>query len=297
MTRVFQALTALQWAIDPAWLPLLSALAQRNTSAPEVEAAQGWVERDFEAVAGPGAQRLAGGSQRAFVVDGVALLPITGPIFPRANMMTEMSGATSLSILQADYRAALEAKDVGAIMLLMDTPGGAVSGINAFHDQVAAGTKRKYTAAHVMGSAASAGYWIASAASEITLERTGIVGSIGVVAAVPKQVEPDADGYIAVEIVSSNAPMKRPDPTTEEGAATVRTMLDAIESEFIADVARGRKTTTAKVKSDFKQGGVEMGAAAVALGMADRVASQGQALWALRQRVSNQRKIETLKRS
>jgi ClpP class serine protease len=295
MTRIFQALTALHWAIDPAWLPLLSSLAQRNASAPEVQAAEGWVKRDYEAMAGPGAQRLAGAS-RAYVVDGVAILPITGPIFPRANLMTEMSGATSITMLQNDHRAAMESKDVGAILMLMDTPGGAVSGVNSFADQVAAGARKKPTSAHVLGSAASAGYWIASAASEISLERTGIVGSIGVVAAVPKQVEPDGDGYIDVEIVSSNAPNKRPDPTSEDGAATIRAMLDAIETEFIADVARGRKVSVAKVKSDYGRGGVEMGAKAVALGMADKVQSQEQALGALRKIVANQRRLEALKR-
>lgn len=295
MTRVFQALTAMQWAIDPAWLPLISALAQRNASAPEVEAAVGWVKRDYEAMAGPGAQRLAGAA-RAYIVDGVAILPITGPIFPRANMMTEMSGATSITMLQNDFRAAMESKEVGAIMLLMDTPGGAVSGVNSFADQVAAGAKKKMIHAHVMGSAASAGYWIVSSASEISLERTGMVGSIGVVSAVPKQVEPDAEGYIEVEIVSSNAPNKRPDPTSEEGAATIRSMLDAIEAEFIADVARGRKTTATKVKSGFKKGGVALGAEAVSLGMADRVQSQDQALAGLRKIVANQRRLEALKR-
>jgi ClpP class serine protease len=295
MTRIFQALTALHWAIDPAWLPLLSSLAQRNASAPEVQASEGWVKRDYEAMAGPGAQRL-GGASRAYVVDGVAILPITGPIFPRANLMTEMSGATSITMLQNDHRAAMESKDVGAILMLMDTPGGAVSGVNSFADQVAAGARKKPTSAHVLGSAASAGYWIASAASEISLERTGIVGSIGVVAAVPKQVEPDGDGYIDVEIVSSNAPNKRPDPTSEDGAATIRAMLDAIETEFIADVARGRKVSVAKVKSDYGRGGVEMGAKAVALGMADKVQSQEQALGALRKIVANQRRLEALKR-
>ena len=115
-------------------------------------------------MAGPGARRLAGTS-RAFLVDGVAILPITGPIFPRANMMTEYSGATSINTLTDDYRKALDSSDVGAILLLVDSPGGAVSGINAFADIVAAGAKKKYTTAFVAGAAASAAYWIASAAS------------------------------------------------------------------------------------------------------------------------------------
>jgi ClpP class serine protease len=294
MSRVFQALTAEPWAIDPSWLPLLSALAQRNHAAPEVQAAQDWQKRDFDLMAGPGAQRLPG-AQRAYMIDGVAVIPVTGPIFPRANMMTEQSGATSIAMLQNDFRAALTNAEVGAIMLVVDSPGGQVSGISAFADMVASGAKLKPTIAHVSGSAASAAYWIASATGEMTMERTAIVGSIGVVAAVPKQVEPDSDGYVAIEIVSSNAPNKRPDPTTEDGAGEIRSTLDAIESTFIADVARGRKTTADNVIANFGGGGVKVGNAAVKAGMADKVQSYDATLNGLRRVVANQRRLQALK--
>lgn len=294
MSRAFEALAAEPWAIIPAELHKLAAIAQRHPVGGGEQGEPEYQKRDYALMAGPGAQRLAG-AHRAFVVDGVAVLPITGPIFPRANMMTEMSGATSVTMLQNDLRAALDNKDVGAVMLLVDSPGGAVSGINAMADAVAAGMKKKPIVAHVSGTAASAAYWIASQASELVVDKTGIVGSIGVVAALPKQVEPDRDGYVDIEIVSSNAPNKRPDPMTEEGVSEVRALLDSIEAQFIADVARGRKTTAAKVKSDFRQGGVEMGDKAVALGMADRVQSQDATLNGLRRVVSNQRRIDALK--
>lgn len=294
MSRVFQALTAEPWAIDPSWLPLLAALAQGNRGAPEVQALKDWQERDYQLLAGPGAQRLAG-AQRAYVIDSVAILPITGPIFPRANMMTEQSGATSITMLHNDYRAALGNDEIGAIMPLIDSPGGQVSGVNGFVDLVAAGAKIKPTIAHVTGTAASAAYWIASAAGEITMERAALVGSIGVASVLPKQVAPDSEGYLDIEIVSSNAPNKRPDPTTEDGLAEVRATLDAIESLFIADVARGRKTTADNVIANFGQGGVKVGAAAVKAGMADKVQSQDATLSALRRMVANQRRLAALK--
>jgi ClpP class serine protease len=210
-------------------------------------------------------------------------------------MMTEQSGATSIAMLQNDFRAALTNAEVGAIMLVVDSPGGHVSGISAFADMVASGAKLKPTIAHVSGSAASAAYWIASAAGEMTMERTAIVGSIGVVAAVQKQVEPDSDGYVAIEIVSSNAPNKRPDPTTEDGAGEIRSTLDAIESTFIADVARGRKTTADNVIANFGGGGVKVGNAAVKAGMADKVQSYDATLNGLRRVVANQRRLQALK--
>lgn len=299
MSRVFKALTAEPWAIIPSELQKIAAIAQRHQM-PDVSAKsmREYVkreERDYELMAGPGAQKLAG-SSRTFLVDGVAVMPITGPIFPRANMMTEMSGATSVTMLQGDLRAALGNPDVGAIIALIDSPGGAVSGINAFADQFAAAAKQKPTVAYVAGTAASAAYWIASSAGEIVMDRTAIVGSIGVVVGVPVQVAPDGNGELWLEIVSSNAPNKRPDATSEEGMAEIVSTLDAIEKLFIADVAKGRKTTAAKVISDFGAGGVKVGADGVSAGMADRVASYETTLNTLRKQVANQRKLAALKR-
>ena len=183
--RVLRVLLSENWAIDPGWLPMLAAIAQRNISAPELEAAREWVKRDHLAMAGGGAQKLAG-AYRGFVVNGIGVLPITGPIFPRANLLTEMSGATSLAMLQNDHRIMLASKDVRAIMLLIDSPGDAVSGVADFASRVAIGNQRKPTRAYVAGAAASAGYWIASAASKVSIDRTATLGSIGVVAAVPE---------------------------------------------------------------------------------------------------------------
>lgn len=296
--RVFNALTAEPWAIVPAELQKMAAIVMRHQvphAAADEKGEPGYLKRDYELMAGPGAQRLAGTS-RTFLIDGVAVMPITGPIFPRANMMTEMSGATSVTMLQGDHRAAMANSDVGAILALIDSPGGAVSGINAFAEQLAAGAKQKRTVAYVSGQAASAAYWIASSAGEIVMERTGMVGSIGVVAGVPVQVEPDANGEMWLEIVSTGAPNKRPNAMTEEGRAEIVSTLDSLEKLFVAAVAKGRNTTTERVLADFGAGGVKVGADAVKAGMADRIASYDATLNALRKEVANSRKLAALKK-
>ena len=294
--RILQAFAAEMWAIQPGALQQMAAiLARHQAPLDSTQEQPAWLKRDYELMAGPGTQRLAGTS-RTFLIDGVAVMPITGPIFARANMMTEFSGATSISMLAADYQRALTSDEVGAVLFMIDSPGGAVSGIQAFADQVASGAKKKLTSAFVAGTAASAAYWIASAAGEIAIDRTGIVGSIGVVAGVPVQVAPDGNGDMWLEIVSTNAPNKRPDPMSEEGLAEIVSTLDALETLFIADVARGRGTTATKVKAEFGAGGVKVGADAVKAGMADKVQSYDATLTALRREVANQRKMATLKR-
>lgn len=40
--------------------------------------------------------------------DGVAVVPIIGPMFRRASMLTEISGATSTEVFAQDFRAALD---------------------------------------------------------------------------------------------------------------------------------------------------------------------------------------------
>lgn len=297
MTTAFEALAAEPWAIMAEWLPRLAAIAQRqHVDKAAAEAARLLREQEMAAASGPTARRLEGARYAMVTKEGVAVLPVFGPIFPRANMMTEMSGATSASALLNDYQLALANGEVGATMFVMDTPGGAVSGINALFDAIHAGQKKKPAMAYVSGLAASAGYWIASATGNIVMERTGIVGSIGIVSGIPKQVQPGANGYMTVEIVSTNAPNKRPDPTDEEGVSEIRRTLDAIEAQFIGDVAKGMGVTAAKVKSDFGQGGVKVGSEALSAGMAHGIKSHEAAFRELAGIIANKRRAEALRK-
>lgn len=299
MTRALHALTGEPWAIRPDYLHFLASLATLDRiERADRRALEGdaWFRQDIAAAIGGQPRRLDGARYAMATADGVAVIPITGPIFPRANLMTEMSGGVSAAMLSNDLRLAQSHPDIGAIMLLVDSPGGSPTGINTLADQIYSTRGRKRVIAHVSGSAASAAYWIASAAGEVTTEKTGILGSIGVVAGISKQVEPDASGSIAIEIVSSNAPNKRPDPQAEDGVAEIRSLLDSIETLFIADVARGRGISASKVKESFGGGGVKVGAQAVAAGMADRVQSYERTYSELARTASNERQARAARR-
>lgn len=126
---------------------------------------------------------------------------------------------------------------------------------------------KKKTRARVSSLAASAAFGIASQADEIVAQnRMSRVGSIGVVATLPKRDD-------VVQVTSTNAPRKRPDVNTEEGRAAIVEEIDAIEAEFIDLVARGRETTASDVKQNFGQGGVLLAAEAEKRGMIDAIAS------------------------
>jgi ClpP class serine protease len=265
--RAIDAVLGQPWAIQSEWLQFIAAIAQRQFDAPIVAAMQDNPPRAVDR-----------GLQ---VRNGVAVVGITGPIFPRANMMTRQSGATSLSEVQADFRTALADPSISAIVLAIDSPGGVTTGIGDFSAEIRAARAVKPIVAVAAGMMASAAYELGAAASSVVVSPTAMVGSIGVVAGMTKQVQPDAQGEISIEIVSSNAPKKRPDPTDSAGRGELQQLVDGIEAEFIASVAASRGVTIDKVKSDFGQGGVLVGARAVAAGMADRLGTLDSVLTGL----------------
>ena len=196
----------------------------------------------------------------------LAIIPLAGPIFPKANMMTDISGATALSQFALDFQAAEDDPTVQNILIDFSTPGGAVDGINeAAHLVYNANTK---VTAYVGSMAASAGYWICAACDEIVVDATARLGSIGVVAGITPKSADDR-----LEFVNSASPNKRVDVETKEGEKILVAELDALADVFIASVAKFRGIEDKTVRSDFGKGGILVGASAVKAGMADRLGS------------------------
>jgi ClpP class serine protease len=271
---ILAAIRSQPWAIMPGYLEAIEAIALRVLDDPSVLAveADGHEERHATAVAAMGARAPA--TRTAMLRDGVGMLPLLGPVFPRANIMTEYSGATSLDIAAHDLRALQASPDVRSILAVIDSPGGAVAQVSDFGRLIAASPKP--VSVHVTGLCCSAAYWIATQASGgISLDPTGVVGSIGVLISTSYQVDPDANGRRDLDIASSNAPNKRPDLSTEEGRAQIRQMLDGIEAILIQNVARGRGVSEAVVRSEFGRGGMKTGKAAKEAGMVDRIEADG----------------------
>lgn len=272
LNRLLAAIRAQPWAIMPEYLAAIEAIALRAFEAGALAdvAADGHQDRlaqSLEAVAAVGL-RLEG-SMMATQRDGAAVVPVLGPIFPRANMMNSSAGGTSLANVMHDLRAAEATASVERIVMLYDSPGGVVSGLAEAAEGIR--SLSKPVTAFVTGSAASAAYWLASQAGEIVMDASAMVGSLGVMMSLSKQVQAGADGRMGYEIVSSGAPFKRADPETEEGRAVLQGMVDAAEAVFFADVARGRGVSVATVRSEFGRGGMVAARQAVEDGLADRI--------------------------
>lgn len=223
------------------------------------------------------------------VRDGVATIPVEGPLFRRADMFTEISGATTVESLAKDFNAALDDPAVKSIVLYIDSPGGEVNGTNEFSDMIFAARGSKPVIAYVAHAGASAAYWIASAADEVVVDATAAVGSIGVIAAVR---DPTKEKSKDIRFVSSQSPNKNPDPTTTSGKSQIQAHVDDLAQVFVDTIARNRNVSSETVVKDFGGGGLLVGQKAVDAGLADRVGSYESVLSELQsgERISSKSK-------
>ena len=256
MPRAFELASAQPWLMLPDALDNLMSIADRQGDPEALEARLG---------------KALDNTRSVTMRNGVAIIPVTGPIFRYANMFTRISGATSTAVLSTDLQAALDNPSVKAIVLQIDSPGGEANGINELGDMIHSARDKKRIVAYIGGSGASAAYWLASAASEIVVDDTALLGSIGVVLNV--SVTKEEGGKKSYEIVSSTAPNKRPNIETDEGRAEIAKTVDALAGVFVSKVARNLNVSADAVPEMGGHGGLKVGAEAVAAGLAHRVGS------------------------
>jgi signal peptide peptidase SppA len=228
---------------------------------------------DFEAVIARAGQPLDNGSG-VTTHNGTAIVNIRGPLFRYRSIWTWLLGGSSVEQTALALHAAIDDPGVQRVVLAINSPGGQIDGINELANMIRAANETKPVTAYVEGLGASGAYWLASAAGRIVADETAQLGSIGVLATViDDRAAEEKSGVKRYEIVSSQSPLKRTDPGTDEGRAQVQQMVDALAAVFIGKVAKFRGTSEAKVQRDFGQGGVMSARAAVSVGMADSLGS------------------------
>jgi ClpP class serine protease len=208
------------------------------------------------------------GKEQIDVRGGVAVLPIIGPLLHHAGRQD----LASYEELARDLRVAVDSPNVRAILLEVDSPGGMVAGCGELADMIRAAAARKPVVAYVSDQCQAAGYWLASAASEVVAASTAVLGGLGVVAVFHDRRAADvARGVRTVEILSSQSPKKRPDPATDAGRAQLQATLDSLADVMLMAIAGFRGVSSKTVQEEFGRGGVLVGARAVSAGLADRL--------------------------
>lgn len=277
MSKVIDWIFEHQWAITEDALRTIVCIADRERGDIDL-ILKGEKDIDTHALSARLGQPMEG-SVRTVIRDDVAVIPVTGPIFPRANLFTMISGATSLDILARDFTLALENPAVKSIVLNMDSPGGEVTGVSEMSKMIFSARGKKPIIAYVFGRAASAAYWLASAADTIVASPTSQLGSVGVIAVLQDtRARDEKSGVKTVEFVSSVSPHKNLDIDSDAGRARIQAVVDSLAEVMVSDIARNRGVDNKKVLSDFGQGGIFIGALAVGQGLADELGSLEQVI-------------------
>lgn len=199
--------------------------------------------------------------------NGTALVHITGTLTKYGSGWLGVPGTTAYrSMLRALARDAQTKR----IVMLFDSPGGSVAGVDDLAEEVRLAARKKPVIAYCEDLCASAAYWVASQAREVYANRSALVGSIGVYSIVYDDSQAAADAGVKVHLIKS-AEFKGAGepgvPVTDEQLADWQRIIDDTHSQFVAAVMRARPG----VDSKSFDGRVHHAAQARKLGLIDGV--------------------------
>jgi len=185
------------------------------------------------------------------------------------GVVDETSGADVVDALE---RARVADGTVGVIVRI-DSPGGSVAPAQEIYDAVWRVRAVKPVVASLGTVAASAGYYIASAANVVVADAGTLTGSMGVIMELPQYGTLAEKVGVSEEIVKSGPfkdtgqPLR---PLRPEERALLQTMIDDVLGQFVDAVAHGRNMDVEKVRA-LADGRVFSGAQAHAVGLVDQL--------------------------
>jgi protease-4 len=205
---------------------------------------------------------LSGGDSKVLALfsgDGVGVLQIDGAIDDSRSVIAEL-------------RRFREMPWVKAIVVRVDSPGGAVAPTQEIFEEIQRLKKRKPVIASMGSVAASGGYYIASACDKIIANPGTLTGSIGVIMQLTNVEElMKKIGVKGYNVKSgANKDIGSPfQPLSPEGREILQSVIDNVHSQFIAAVAKGRGLDEARVRK-LADGRIYSGAQAKDLGLVDQ---------------------------
>jgi len=178
-------------------------------------------------------------------------------------------------------RQAREDKQIKAVVLRIDSPGGSAFGSELIRRELELTRAAGKPVVVSMGNvAASGGYWISTSSDEVIADAATITGSIGVFAILPtadKVIEKlgiHTAGSPTTWLADSGNPLRPLDPRF---AQVIQGSINHVYGDFLGLVAKARKTTPEKI-NEVAQGRVWTGLQAKDRNLVDRIGSYGDAL-------------------
>lgn len=223
--------------------------------------------------------RTASPAANFMISDHVALIDVSGTLVNRAGWIDAASGIQSYKSLAAQFDAAHADPSVEHIIMRMETPGGAVAGLPDLAERVKAIAADKPITAIIDDMAASAGMWLASAATERIASQTALLGSIGVIAAHVDRSKAYQDAGVKVTLIthgSKKSAMSDTAPLGDEAAAELQAHINNMGAQFVDAVAGNLSLPAAQIRG--QQAGLFYGKAALEAGLVNAIEAPDAAI-------------------
>lgn len=264
-SRVLRALLEFPWAIHPPALELMIEIVERRIEGREPSA-------EDKATAIAAAQRPPAPAAQP---GSIAVLPVYGPISHRLYLMNNLSAqGVSAEGLHRQFTAAVNDSNVAAIVFDIDSPGGSVFGIQELADAILQARGRKPVVAVANSMAASAAYWIGAVADELVVTPSGMVGSVGVLAAhddYSGAMEQAGVRRTFVHAGRYKVEGNPYEPLGDEARAELQRSVDRYYDAFVKGISAGRGVSPKVVRDTFGEGRLVMAGEALERRMVDRV--------------------------
>ena len=212
-----------------------------------------------------------------FAGDAIGVVVAEGEIIDGPAPAGTVGGASTAELI----RKARDDKSVKAVVLRVNSPGGAVFGSELIRRELELTRAAGKPVVVSMGDvAASGGYWISMASDEVMADPGTITGSIGVFALLPsadkalEKIGVHTAGVTTTWLAGVGDPRLPPNPRFTE---LLQTAINQIYSDFTTRAAQARKTTPEKIDA-VAQGRVWTGAQAKERGLIDTLGGYSDAL-------------------
>ncbi|EKF2697136.1 S49 family peptidase [Escherichia coli] len=169
--------------LEPAYARVFFCALGREMGAASLSVPQQQVQLDAPGMLAETDEYMAGGKRPARVyrvVNGIAVLPVTGTLVHRLGGMRPFSGMTGYDGIVACLQQAMADSQVRGILLDIDSPGGQAAGAFDCADMIYRLRQQKPVWALCNDTACSAAMLLASACSRRLVTQTSRIGSIGV---------------------------------------------------------------------------------------------------------------------
>jgi protease-4 len=208
--------------------------------------------------------------------DRVAIVDVCGVIVNAQKPGLLQAGENPVSLFAEQLAAVKRDRSVKAVILRLNTPGGAVTASDAMYREVRRfkAETGKPVVAVLMDVAASGGYYVACSADRIVAYPTSVTGSIGVIIQTIT-VKPALSRIgIEAEAITSGPNKDVGSPLsvmTDAQRAVLRKLVDDFYARFVAVVREARPNIPAERFQEMVDGRVVSGEEAVAAGLADEL--------------------------